>query len=154
MLADMEMLSDARDDAEPYHPGRDQTGGGGLQLRQRAGDLRARASDMVHTSGDYARSAGSSALDFVRANALPLALIGGALGYWAWSRSRSRQRASFGYSRDEYGGDDYAQRGRRARPWQEHAPRSDRMGAAPTTTGAKLMGVRVRDGGDEELGRG
>lgn len=105
--------------------------------------VRTRVNADFSTMASYARRAGGSVLRFASANALPLALLGATLGWLAWSRRNTRARTRLApYAGDERGS------------VRSSSSRASAGGQRPalsgrTTTGAKLMGVRVSDAGYE-----
>jgi ElaB/YqjD/DUF883 family membrane-anchored ribosome-binding protein len=116
-------------------------------------DLDERARHVGAITARSARRVGASTTQFVRTNALPLAVVGAGLGWLAWNiiedgrRQRALAQPSGGAltSRRVYESDRPFARG--VPPPPPPAALAPAPPAAPTTSGAKLMGVRVSDPG-------
>ena len=130
------LLHDAQDAAvDSYDTARDYA----LGVAHDASELAQRASERTVS---YARRASTATGKFATVHALPLAALGASLGWLAWSvRSNSR--------RSEQGLAPRTPRlratleGRRPPSQEPREPGASR--SAPTTSGAKLIGVRVSD---------
>lgn len=129
------LLHDARQEvAETYRSARD-------VAQRRAAELSERAQRAAETSSRYVVHASELTTTFVRTHALPLTLLGASLGWLIWSVRRQSRLHSEGPIVQ------------RRRPLlADRAPTYERDGAEPrlsgaTTSGAKLIGVRVGDAG-------